>query len=734
MLCLTALSVILSLFATVTGLVDDKGLPERRLPRYLEELVRGLKSDIVKNDLLDKLKALPHEEVERLHNVCCKGDGGCDVNAAAFLVRERGRFTQDDVGTFAVFFKSRFLDYIKKLENVPLDLSHPEHLDEAALLNGIGKWYGKAEYKVSDDKALKEAISYVIFSDESDGGRRDSAKILLRLVGRGGSKVLFDYWMEQPASRQLAVYINFLRDGKYGDLAILQPVIFNMKCIQSGDCTEEDYVKAFKIHAVFVNFNTCLKVFPLDVLFPEIVEILRKMTGRVPMSKEEALAAFSRDLGVESDLSRQGELVYQAATGSPYYPTDFADYVILDLNVHETWVALDHQIVQQSSDCTKFVGSYPYFPHERMAKYITAPYGTLGEYARLYCGAIEKVMMDVFRMDGTAASLNGSTQRITLSADNFWKLVDFLGANAEYRSFFAWMVTQAGYKLNTTQDRGALRGMEELIVDLVNFPDKMRRAAICGAAMLLIERDAGPDHPLFKDKFKLIRERIHRDDPFKLFDNELPIWASLSKYIFSVSTAAGAHDGFHDLQMAMVVWKLRGKGLHLKDEALHKVLGGYSSTQLENIYESAASTCRVVFRQPQLRKLLAFDSPVKETDLFSALQQLHRQAFSGRETAFGLILKYLIDGSDDEDLFTDVSKLVGEALRALPGNQDFSKESSECWSALEQYLYKSLKSFVVSKLAEKLGPELIKSNLGMAGLPVQNYKTFGELLAAAVNP
>ena len=704
-----------------------------------DELVQGLLDDNVRKDVLDKLDCLPREQIDTLRAACRSDDGKCDANAVAFLVRECGGFTHEDVGTFAQYLDSYFLDRIKKLKDVPLDRSHPECLDREAVLKGIALWYEEVGYEIKDGETLKVALAYAFFSDERPCTEKSRAGILLEAANRRESKVLSEYWVEQPASRQLDVYRNGLRDPIYGVLPILQPVIFDRTCVRNGGCTEEDYMSAFKSYVTSVIHPDKLEFFLEGSLFSELVEVLCRMTGRAAVENlgldKWALLPF-----LPAGLELPKELVLKMATFGSDTPMGHADYVILDPKVKETWEVLENQLwVQLGPKYTKFVKSYRYFPHERVARYIPEQYRTLIEYTGVYEAAATDIRQRLLRIKSKLSwTWIESNLAELFSVDTFWQLLSFLEDNLPYGGLFGAMILRNASARMGPGDELGPGGWRGLIQEAITDPDKEScREKLDSITAHFIKISLGGDHPYSEDRFKLVREQFSRDLS-AIFENSVRVVASFDEYILRIPAEADKPDGLHDLQVALVAKRaLNGYDGPEEDlQILERTMRKYNTGQLENIYKSGFEVYPL-FKHSQLREfepdLFQFKQPVGRKQVFALLSKIYQQAHPGRKSIFGLILDALGQELESERHFFSVSRLISGALGTLPRDQDFLSDSDGLWLELERGIYADLCVDTIVYLTRRLGPKLTTEPLKIdEAIDTKLYRTFDELLEGMV--
>ena len=579
--------LLFSAFVATIGSADSAISEEK----YRTALVQGLQGEIRK-DVLDRLGALSHEVVKRVYTVCCNENDRCMAGSVAFLVREHKRFTYEGVGTFALYPKHYFLDRVKRLKDVPMDLSHPEHLDEAALVKGLGRWYEDIGYEIKDVRAFRRAVEYALLYDERPCTERARARILLRLAGRENSQVLSEYWQRQPASRQRIVYRNAVSRRVYWDLSILQPTIFNMDCITDSGCTEADYKTAFRVYAASAVLPVGLKFIPEDSLFHKVAKVLRKMTGRAAV---ENLGTDKWKLLPFLPLELPKEVALKMATLGSDTPLGHADYAILDAADLKTWRVLDHQLcVLLGQEAVEFVQGYPSFPHAYMAGYI-GPYATLTHYVEQYWVAIIDILQRLLRIEVREWFQLGLPKY--LGVDTLWRLFAFLEKNPQYGGLFGALIVWSVGDRKGCIDELEPAGLEVLVSNIICDTDEGRRhKRLNSIAAHLVEKELErKEHPYFEDRYKLFREQC-RSILSTIFKRSVYVRPSLEEYILSIPAEVGGQDGLHDLQVALVI---RNYGQCRSDLWAVGEMSGYSTEQLRNIYMSEHDT-EVRFRALQI--------------------------------------------------------------------------------------------------------------------------------------
>ena len=158
MLWLATFSTLLAFFAAFVNCAEpaiDKELTKN-------ELVEGISDEEARTRVLDKLNAMPSEDVKTLHDIFCVRYGKCMSDAAALLVNEYKRFVPEgeevDIGAVAMNFKQYFLDYAKKLGGDAHYIVHSEQLGEEKFLTTLGGWYRTVAYTFE-----KGSIGNVLF-------------------------------------------------------------------------------------------------------------------------------------------------------------------------------------------------------------------------------------------------------------------------------------------------------------------------------------------------------------------------------------------------------------------------------------------------------------------------------------------------------------------------------------------------------------------------------------------
>ena len=753
MLCFLVFLVLLSPGSCIRGEEDANASRG-----YRNILVEGLPG-AAKERVLGKLESLDAKQLKTLHKIFCAeemrtADGAGAVDAMAVLMeqghklkRETGKWKEDEVDVIATEASGRFMEHVRTLESVSGEQgSPPAYPDRAACLRGLGLWYSDNGHPVDYESSelFKEAIPYVLLSDDNDLNKELRATLLLSRTGRSQSAVLREYWREQPAIRQLRVYRNTLRD-ELGDLAILQPIVFDMRCTKARSCKEKDYLEELVIYSEsLIAPDPPLTFIPEDSaesLFPDFVEVLRKMTGRAAVENlgldKWKLLPF---LQAGSELAM--ELVAKVATFG-FDTLGHPDYVILDPEVEETWEVLESQVCALlGSKCVAFVESRPYFPHDRIAGYITGQYATLTQYVQQYETAITEILQRLLRMDffSWIMAMPESGLLEDLEVDTLWKLFAFLEGNRQYGGLFgALIVWGAGEQTNSIRELEPA-GLDVLFQEIISDPDKERRhERLNSITEHLIAEDLEGGHPYFQSRFALVRERC-RGDLSTIFKNSTDVWRSLEEHILSIPAEANETDGFYDLQVALVVKRMRD--FYEPDvsdadvEAFEKMMREYSTRQLAKIYES---DCEVylLFKHSQLRAfapdVFKFEQSVDETGIFVLLSKAYRHAHSDRESIFGLILDSLGQGSRFTEPFQMFYRPISDALWTLSYDQDLLGDPDGFWLEVEKRVYADCDREDQLDLVMQLGPKLTTAPLlAEDGNDYTPYETFGELMTDMV--
>ena len=745
MLWLARLLALSMLLAAATGATRDganRFWLGGRLEYYEERLVRGMQDETVEKDVLSRLGALSPYQVGTLHAVCCSEDDGCMSGLVAFLVREHERFACEDVGTLALYLKYYFLEHIKELGGVPLDRSHPEHLEETAVLRGLALWYENVGYVVTSGESLKEALSYVFFADERPETEKVRAGILLELVNRRESKTLSRYWEKQSAARQLEVYRNALADKKHGLLPILQPIIFYMDCTVEGGYAEEDYIAAFRDYAKSVVFpDTALQFFPEHLqssLFPKVAEALSAMTGRAVMrGLEKNRQNVSPTLAKNLEPFKELALGVVARECNANTQAGYPDYAILDAGETDTWKIFDAQLrMHLGPSYIEFVEDYRFFPHERMAKYIVRQYGTLREYVRMYEAAVQEIRKRIFQDDAKDVLLRKSDPAYGLDLDTLWQAIDFLEDNPVHGGPLRWIILRNGERPGTTLDGMAPDGVGMLVKNIIEYPNsEARRATLCKLATKIIEKLVGSKHPLFEGEFELIREQI-QSDPFGLFNGRSPTRESLDMHILGLSAVTGVSDDLHGLQVAIVVgrardhYKLRMSATDLR--VMEGVIRRGSTEQLGNIYKSnyrAYPLFRLFQWLEPDTDFFEFDRPVDDGQIFALLSRIYRHTYPDRKSVFGLLLDSLSRGLVSECPFPKIREVIPTMIPIFLHDRNVPGDLDEFWREFERVVYGKCDAKERAGLVSSFGPELAAGTLATQDeTGVSRYGAFEELL------
>ena len=702
------------------------------LKGYIENLTRGLPDKDTIKRLQKELAKLEPGKVKMLHSACCKG-GECAEGAAAFLVEQCSSFTEKvGVDECAWQLPSYFTTYAKSRDDVPDALKYPAVTpSDAAFLKGLGLWYRDTDYNADIEKSLKEALSYVILSDGSAENSEIRAKILLGSTEKKDSKVLLEYWKAQDASRQLAVYRN-LSTGGYSDLAVLQPAIFNMDCIQSRTCNDEDYSTAFNAHIASLDVRHHVLYEPISRLqnrpLPEIADILRKVTGKRPMKADEARAIMAREFVLTSkSLQDLGTLVYQATNPGFYVPESYPDYLILDASKIETLEALDHQILDLISDRESFLGPIPFFPLPTVAKDITKRYNTIKQYGELYIGVVHDIVETVFRVSSEdwITILPSPTEDFDEAA--FWDLIAFLEEERyqRYKGIFGQLLL---VQHEFPEEFGELvpGGLKALMQKVAEHTGEAQLHEELDDIALRVFELRLPDHPFSEDRSEAARQQLKKG-LFEAFEAQEDVQMPLNRLIMSAQAETGGSDGLYELQvdtLAQALNIIRDDPTRDSEEWKAK-LKGYSSRQLENIYKSD-SLVLTTLNQAQLCEKFDFTSPIKRNQVFQELSKLYQRAFPRRESVLGKMLEYL--GTDSAEICLGIPESgLLDSFNELPENQDFSLTGDDSpWRVVDTTWYGKLKKSTRLGMMRRLYPEL--AGIQLDGAAANQCETFDELL------
>ena len=593
-----------------------------------------------------------------------------------------------DVGTFALYLKSYFLDHVQKLKDVSLDLSHSEHLDGAALLEGLGHWYKNAGYEI-DFRTLNGTLVYVIFLGESPQTKKFRVTELLALVDRRNSLALLDYWMGQPNERLWSVYFNAVDNGVYWDLAILQPIVFDMYCIESYECTEEDYEEAFKDYVESMVFPAGLvffnKKYRSDLIFPKVAEVLWKMTERTAMEdlgpdEKNALRYFTEERGLPA------ELAFQVMPYLPNTALGHVDNVILDAG-KETWMALDHQLwVLMGPDCVESMKSYTHFlPLARISQHLRERGASPPQSMKQYKAAVTGILSGRLRMNRNDWPFAEPRLRECLGVEVFWRLLAFLEDNSQYGGLFGYMIQWIDDPRKTKRIKELVSArFRMLIQDTMDDPDhEGRYEKLNPIAARIVANELGKEHLYFGDRFAQVRERCRRV-LHSVFEYPYDVRRSLEEYILSLPTEAGESSDLYDLQVALVVKTV----YNFYDESeedlqvLEATMGKYSNRQLGNIYKSDYEVY-YFFRHSQLREFdpdfFTFERPVDGAQTFALLSRIYQQAHPDRVTIFGLGLGSLGTGLRVERPFARFATVIPLALGNMSRDPDFLEADGGSW-------------------------------------------------------
>ena len=703
-------------------------LSNQVLNGYIEDLTRGLPDeDTIKrvNSLLAKLKP---EKVKMLHSACCKG-GECAEGAAAFLVEQCPSFAEGvKVDECAWQLPSYFTTYARSREDVPDALKYPAVTpSDAAFIKGLGLWYLDTGCNADIKESLKEALSYVILSDGSAENSEIRAKIVLESTEKKDSKVLQEYWKAQDASRQLAVYRN-LRTGGYSDLGALQPDIFNMDCIQSRTCSDEDYAETFRAHLAPLDDERHALYHLIVRLrnrpFSQFADALRKVTGVATVEGLGEGAHTLLQLLTEAwELPK--DLAFKVAISGPDFPLGDADHLILDANKIATLETLDHQILDLITDRESLLGSKPFFPHSKMDEYIPKRYNGLRQYRELYLRIAQNFVEKVLRvsLQDWVTVEPSPTENFDEAA--FWKLVEFLGTQDQrYWGLFGQLVL-VQHKFPKEFGELVPGGLKALMQKVTENTDEAQLHEDLDNIALRVFELRLPDHPFFKKQFETVRQQLKRG-LFEAFEaQDVPVL--LNEHIMNAQAETGGSDELYELQvdvMARIFYILRGDPTRDSEE-WKPILTRYSSQQLRNIYKSD-SPVPIVLNHAQLREKFDFATLVKYPQISRELSKLYQRAFPQRESVLGQRLKHL-DTDFAETRLTHFELLLFGIIIALPENQDFSIAGDKSpWPIVDKSWYKAMDRDSRLNMMRHLYPEL--ANVQPDDAAVDQCETFDELL------
>ena len=731
------------LASLVAGVCASKttGLSKQAVQGYIDKLVEGLPEHAITR-VKGKLDLLEAEDVKVLYDVCCK-NGECVVGTAAFLVDQCSAFTKEEkIVKCAWYLPERFMEYIKSLEDsehpketpvdIPDALKYPAVTpSDAAFIKGLGLWYLDTGCKADIKESPKEALSYVFLSDESPVNNEAMMVALLGTTSKPESKVLHEYWEKQPSSRQLAVYRN-LRTGGYGDLAVLQPVIFDMECIQSRTCSDKDYDAAFKAHVIPKSSkrrvpDTLVGIFR-ELHISQTADILRKLTGKRLINADEALKIMAREFVLRSKpLKELGKLVYQATNPESYVPESYPDYLILGASRTETLEVLNRQVFDLVTYPESLLEAAPFFSHTRVAKYITKRYRTIKRYGELYWEAIRDILGKVLRVGHHDWFTTNPSPTNDLTEDDFWQLVAFLEEEyQQYRGLFGQSIL-AQKKVPEEFRKLVPGGLKALIQDVAEPSGKAELHGKLDTIALGLFKLLLPDHPLFRDQFEALRQQL-TEGLFKAFGTQPFTAMCLGEHILSANVGARELDELHDLQVEVVIqYFITCRADPAKDEeAWMEILAEYDSRQLANIYV-LDSTVLPILKHPKLRERFNFDSPVTYNQTFQELSKLYQLAFPHRESAIKRILEYLSGDLTTESYMLYVSPLVDVLLESPEGLDLSMGGENSPWAILDQNWYAKVDSNDSLDLMYRLYPELADIP-SPGGAAASRCKTFDELL------
>ena len=702
--------------------------PGWRAPKnHKEELVRDLPEG-VKKRVLRRLGGLESGELAQLYGTCCTEDK-CMGDTAAFMVEQWPRFTEEGVGVCASFFKDRFLKRVSNLPGIPLERSHPPHLDEIAVLKGIGEWYRDNGYMVEEGETFEGALPYLFIHDTNECNNGIRARILLDLIDNK-SVTLFNHWKEQPDNRLLEVYQHAQRNKKHGDLVILQPLIFvNVARIHQRDCNDDDYLTAFKSYIKelmrFEDSLFTLYQYLNGLPLSEVAKILRGLTGEVPAKALETEKGMLLPYIPGSELPL--ELLRKLATFGLDDPVVVSpDYLILTENI-STWEALDCQMPQLSPACLNPVYHEQFFPHNLVGQRITRRVKSLSQYGHVYKETINSILKVLHvEYDAWCASLPTPEH---LTVECFWQLLAFLEREPQYGGLFGELLVQVHgmYLSDYESAESASTELAELIRETVEDSDPERRhQRLCKVASSTVGKQVFSMHSYFSERFELARVQFV-EGMFIALKGRFPTLMTLSRDILRVPATLKVPGDLYDLQIDVVAGRLRVfLGAEIAAVVVEE-LKGSTSEQLLNLYESN-EILYCIFKQPQLRKLFNFDNPVEEAGFIVILSEIYHRVFSGPTSIFGLTLR-LASTESKAGAWCEVHRSLSDVLLGLEGGQNF-EGSIECWLRLERDLYRKLGH------DQRIGivPFLLKSQADVNALDTSvdsdQFSMFAELLNA----
>ena len=724
---------------TLQGPVDQQ---EDDLQGLMNELTRGLLPKVTMS-MLHVLGGLPCEGVKKLHNALCLNHGRCDVDGAAFVLSQFDKFAPvdaDDCSDFNVVAfvqnpKRYIWNRLERVDGLHLDRGRFEHLDGASFLRSLGQWYKSVDYTADSDDTFKNAFAYFILADENPDIAARRLKILLRFVGRQESKTLFDYWMGQPDERLWTVYLYISGGGVYGDLLVLQPNVFNMDCIQTGDCTEWDFKGAFEGYTKFVAFPDGLKFFPKycsDLIFSKVAEVLRRMTERMTV---EDLGPDEKNMLQYSAEERElpAEPAFQVMIHSP---NTRPGHVILDAKM-ETWMALDHQMwVLMGPGCVGSIEEFMhFFPPTRVTKYLKKRGVTFLQSVEQYEETVVGILWERLQVVDVMWLRIEPGLRESLEVGTFWRLLAFLEDHSQYDGLFHRIFWWDDKKWKDWSNKLESAGLGALIQEITNGPvtenhhRKLGSLAVYAMAVELEEYGKR-----FKGRFEPLYEQC-RNGLLEDFEGSSSVSCSLEEYVLSIPTKAGELSGLRDLQVALLNQEMHGMcwrfGVGL--ETLEDMVKGYSSGQFGNIYQSD-SEILFLFWSSWLRDfdpdMSGLNRPVKRAEFFALLSKICQQAHLGRDSFFGLILDDLGQRSELLRPFPTVCGAIFWTLRNSSRDQNLLENSGASWIELERAAYADCSERERLALVVELAPKLA-TVISTAGymIDTKRYQTFDELVS-----
>ena len=743
MLWLATFLTLSALFATAIGVKDSavrRVLYGEELQRYKKELVQGLPDGVTKS-VMDELHALPYEQMKKVHAVCCKEDSGCDADAVAFVVMEYKKFTQADVGLFATHFKVYLLSRVEDSSDLRLDHDCFERLDGALLLESFGQWYKNAGYAIKDEEAFKKAFSDAIFSIDDPYAKRLRVELLFRLVGQPVSEAQLVYWMKQPENILLEVYLCLPNGGNYKDLLILQPIVFDTEFIRTGAFTDESYRVEFMTYIEFIAIPDGLKLFNEKYLpglnISRVLEALRRMAKGM---KEEDLGTHEKELlqVLKEKWNVPAELRFKVAAYFPGTSPSFAQDALFDKNNRGSWGALDYQLWKLwGPGCVESMNSYAhFFPLAQVIKYHEERGTTLIDNVEQYEAAVTKMLQELLQMETASWKLVEPKLREDLRVDTFWKLFAFLKDRPQYGGFFGEMFRWNNDSWNRKElDGVAPEGLEVLIQGIITASaGESRYEKLVSFAERIMVKDLKGDHPYFEARFELARKQF-RDKLSKSFKDSQFVASSLHREILSILADTNESGGLHDLQVALVVARMKGWYESNMSDAdsklLEERLKGYNTGQLGNIHKSDLHVY-LLLKYSQLREfdsdLFEFNRPVSEARIFTLLSKVCRQAHSDRDSIFGLVLDGLSQRLGSEWPFCEARRAIAEAFLAFPFDQDLLSNSGRYWMELEERVCVEFSPDDRSKVVAELGPKLTSEPLAIPSQDVTEHcSTLDEL-------